>query len=144
MSLDKIKNYDNEDDLCDLYEGKICNSCGDCLGLNNLDTRAVKVSSIIEDEDNAKIIENASGELIDSVLEEDDDFEDDLDLDMEIDDSYTNEDLEKEYVESLIDGVDMEYIDDIEGLNDILEDELKKGSYMEEVFPGFFTIKKQD
>ena len=63
---------------------------------------------------------------------------------MEIDDSYTNEDLEKEYVESLIDGVDMEYIDDIEGLNDILEDELKKGSYMEEVFPGFFTIKKQD
>lgn len=144
MSLDKKEKYENEDDLCDLYEGKICNSCGDCLGLNNLDTRAVKVSSIIEDEDNAKVIDNASGELIDSVLEDDYDFDDDLELDMEIDDSYTNEDLEKEYVEDLIDGVDIEYIDDVEGLNDILDDELKKGSYMEELFPGFFTIKKQD
>ncbi|CDM68398.1 hypothetical protein CM240_1234 [Clostridium bornimense] len=140
MSLDKKEKYENEDDLCDLYEGKICNSCGDCLGLNNLDTRAVKVASIIEDEENAKVIENTSGELIDSVLE--DDCDEDLEMDMEIDDSYTNEDLEKEYVENLIDGVDIEYIDDIEGLNDILDDELKKGSYMEEVFPGFFTIKK--
>lgn len=35
-----------DDDACDLNPEKICNSCGDCLGLNNNDFKVVRIDGL--------------------------------------------------------------------------------------------------
>lgn len=126
-------------DICDLNSNKKCNNCGKCLEMEGIDTKAVKIASVIEDEDDAKVLQTIDSEYINEDLDLDDDFIDeeegdfDENLEARIDDEFDDVDYSDE---------DLEYIDDVDGLSEILEDQEQLAELTEEVFPGFYRIRK--
>ncbi|MHC6179861.1 hypothetical protein ACYUJ6_08390 [Clostridium sp. JNZ X4-2] len=113
-------------DLCDLNPGKKCDNCGKCLEMEGYDMKAVKVDDIIDDENEARKYEEESQyDSIDShyhIIKEDD-----------------NENSEEGN-----DDDPVEFINDIDGLKEILENEnnFKKMAYEE--YPGLIRIQKKD
>lgn len=114
-------------EVCDLDKNKICDNCGKCLELKGQDSKSVIIDRVIEDPE-----EIAKLELGDT--DEDNTSEDDVLLD----------DYDEDYVRTEEDDIplDIELIDDIDGLNEIIEDEERRSKITEEKFPGFFVVKK--
>lgn len=130
LNSNKVCNDCGECDKCDLNPEKICNNCGKCLNIDGFDTRSIRIDDVIEDETEIKKYEE---ELNEENTEETNPVNENEFLN-DYDDDYVNTD-DKE--------VDLELIDDIDGLNEILEDEEKRKKYTEETYPGMFVIKKQ-
>ncbi|URZ00685.1 hypothetical protein [Clostridium felsineum] len=119
--LDENKPCTNcgECDKCDLDPNKVCNNCGKCLNPDNVNTRSILIDNVIDDET------PVSAEIVgenDEILHD-------------YDDDYVEENDEPEELE-------FEFIDDIDGLNDILNNEDKRNKYINETSPGIFTLKK--
>lgn len=124
-------------DICDLDPNKICNNCGKCLEEQGIDTKAIKIDEIIEDEEYADEIQLEEANL--AANNEDEDSDDEY-----LDDDYSKEDDSSNYDEvDYIDVMDMkvEFIDDINGLSEVLEDNSKSDSLFEEQFPGLIKLK---
>lgn len=100
---------------CDLDNNKTCDNCGKCLE-ESKDMRSVKIDEIIEDE-----------------------FEDEDELN-NLDYSYGSKSVCDESIEG---PEEVEFIDDIDGLNEILEDEIKREEYTYEEFPGLIKIRRK-
>ncbi len=113
----KVCNNCGECNKCDLNPSKICNNCGKCLELEGYDARAIDIDEIVEE-----------------VLEINDKEEGDLSKDNIIEKlaSY-NTDLKEEDIK-------VEYIDDIDGLKELLEEHTNTQKLMEEAFPGLFVF----
>lgn len=134
-------------DICDLNSSKKCNNCGKCLEMEGIDTKAVKIASVIEDEEDAKVLQSIDYSYVEEDLELDDSLDEideqlyDDQEDFVIEDDYTAkaEDYNDEFG---YDDEELEYIDDIDGLNEIFDDETKLREVTEEVFPGFYRIRK--
>ena len=120
----------NSDDYCDIYKGRICDNCGDCLEIQGVDTKAIRIADIAKEVEENKKIEEALKKL----MEEE------------------NEDLEDDEVESLTEETWEEYLarqeeyedafDHIEYLEDIdLNDDLTIEEMTEEIFPGVRKLK---
>lgn len=131
LNSNKVCDDCGECDKCDLNPEKICNNCGKCLNIDGFDTRSIRIDDVIEDETEIKKYEeelNGEGTEENNAVNENELLND-------YDDDYVNTD-DKE--------VDLELIDDIDGLNDILEDEEKRKKYTQETYPGMFVIKNQE
>ncbi len=134
-------------DICDLDPNKICNNCGKCLEEEGIDTKAIKIDEIIEDEKYADKIQHEEtnmGEDHDGDCSDDEYSEDDCSDDEYLDDDYSTEEHDPNYNnEDYVDVMDMnvEFIDDINGLGEVLEDNTKSDSLFEEQFPGLIKLK---
>jgi hypothetical protein len=146
LNSNKTCNDCGECDKCDLNNAKICNNCGKCLELQGYDRKIVKIDSIINDSNETENIES-SLEITEFSTEKYDnlDITDESDL---LDDDYTKDYEENLQVTSIEDlnsefdkEPDYEFIDDIDGLNEILEDEEKLRDITDEQFPGLYIIK---
>lgn len=141
----KACNDCGECDNCDLNPSVTCNNCGKCLQDNGTATKAIKIASIIENEEDAVIIENIeSGALEEDLALDLEDYDDEtLDEELEEDEVSINNYILDEVIETNSEDSDFEFIEDIEGLSEILEgiDKVENG-ILEEVFPGFYRIKK--
>ena len=87
MDLNKTNDADldtDADDMCDIYVSKVCDSCGECLGLNGSDYRVVQIDGILKDGVNDEI-DIDEYMLDDTTLDKDSDFEQDnvVDVDYE-------------------------------------------------------------
>ncbi|WP_315114813.1 hypothetical protein [uncultured Clostridium sp.] len=102
---------------CDLDSNKKCNSCGKCLD-ESKDMRSVKIDEIIEED----LEDGLEDEFINS------------------DYNYEAKRIDDEHMEDL---EEIEFIDDVDGLNEILEDEIKREEYTYEEFPGLIRIKRK-
>lgn len=124
--LDKNKLCDDcgECDICDLNPDKKCDNCGKCLEMKDYDMKAVKVDDIIDDEDEFRTYEKDEEEYCLN------DFHSHL-ADGKGNDSNSEEDS------------NVEFIDDIDGLKEALENEeiFKKVAYEE--YPGLIRIQKK-
>ena len=147
----KICDSCGECEVCELNSNKKCNNCGKCLELEGYDVKAIKIDEVFEAEDI------------------DDDFNDKDEIDLseieennsenKIDELTTAEDLikfeeydsllaEKEHLKLTEDDFIpendeiWEYIDDIEGVKDLLENEEENSELLHEEFPGLITLKK--
>ncbi|MFL0249816.1 hypothetical protein ACJDT4_05230 [Clostridium neuense] len=132
LDLNKICNNCGECDKCDLDPNKICNNCGKCLNIDGFDTRSIRIDDVIEDETEIKKIQEELEE--EKTNSADYDEINQTELLNDYDDDYVDTDKKEE--------IDFELIDDIDGLNEILEDEEKRKKYIEETYPGMFSIKK--
>lgn len=132
LDLNKICNNCGECDKCDLDPNKICNNCGKCLNIDGFDTRSIRIDDVIEDETEIKKIQEELEE--EKTNSADYDEINQTKLLNDYDDDYVDTDKKEE--------IDFELIDDIDGLNEILEDEEKRKKYIEETYPGMFSIKK--
>lgn len=136
-----------ECEKCDLNANKKCNNCGKCLEMEGYDMKAIKIDEIIEDdldlkeakiklENNKEIVAPTTSE--NDMKEVEEEFEQREELyDEYIDDYEVNEEKEDEDVWN----DNIEYIDDIDGLNELLEDEDKLKELTSEEFPGFIRFK---
>ncbi len=125
-----------ECEICDLNTNKKCDNCGECLQREGIDTQAIKIDEIKEDKN------FVDKEALKKVLKEDEEelesskkFEQDLENEI-----LQDEELLKDYDENFkeqglyaienVDGVQIEYIEDVDGLSELMEDEsrLKKSS----------------
>ena len=150
----KICNSCGECEVCELNSNKKCNNCGKCLELEGYDVKAIKIDEVFEAEELEEELE--------------DDFNDKNEIDLsqpeehitedEIDELTKSEQLKFEEYDSLLAKKEQtnlnkddfipendevwEYIDDIEGVKDLLENEEDNTELLHEEFPGLITIKK--
>lgn len=145
------KRCDNcgECETCDLDRSKKCNNCGKCLELEGYDMKSIRIDEIIEDEDEIKEYQqetkdieihsqhNAEDVNVDAFSEEGIDY---------INDDYTDEEYKFDYDGlEIIDELDKNviYISDVDGLDEILQDESKMSQLTYEEFPGVIRFKKE-
>ena len=122
-----------EDDYCDVYEGKICDNCGDCLQQEGIDVRAIKIEEISKTVEENEILEaKFKTELEKLRLEDDKELEEKT---ITAEEFLVEDDAETEYVDAF---ENIEYLDDME-----LFDELNLEEMTEEVFPGVRRFKSK-
>ncbi|MDP4145683.1 MAG: hypothetical protein Q8936_14555 [Bacillota bacterium] len=140
FNSNKTCNDCGECDRCDLKPDKTCNNCGKCLELQGIDTKSIKIDAIISDPEEAE-------KLKDEIEYELDDKENDTELDENyelIDDEYTRDSEVEGDLNSLdTDELTYEFIDDIDGLQELMEDEARLKDVATEQFPGFYVIKNK-
>lgn len=134
-------------DICDLNSSKKCNNCGKCLEMEGIDTKAVKIASVIEDEKDAEILQSVAYSEIEEDLELDEEEAVEDELDYEEEEESSLDEIDSQYFDDIEDefGIkddELEYIDDVDGLNEILEDEDRLKELTEEVYPGVYRIRK--
>jgi len=129
MKLDLSKYH--EDDICDVYENRLCDNCGDCLFTDGRDSRAINIESIAKNLDENKYLEEEYKKMIEMIKEEH---------------NYEEEEETKTFDFSILDSDDSEYVDafdHIEYIDDLdFEAEEDLESLTEEIFPGVRKIKK--
>ncbi|ABS40269.1 hypothetical protein [Clostridium botulinum] len=137
-----------ECEICDLDQNKKCDNCGECLQREGIDTQAIKIDEIKEDknfvdkEDLKKVLKEDEKEL-ESLKEFEEDLENEILQETELlkdyDENFKEQGL---YAIENVEGVEIEYIEDVDGLSELMEDEsrLKKVAYEE--FPGLIKIRE--
>ncbi|EPS49817.1 hypothetical protein CFSAN002367_14414 [Clostridium botulinum CFSAN002367] len=123
-----------ECEICDLDQNKKCDNCGECLQREGIDTQAIKIDEIKEDknfvdkEDLKKVLKEDEKEL-ESLKEFEEDLENEIlqetELIKDYDENFKEQGL---YAIENVEGVQIEYIEDVDGLSELMEDEsrLKK------------------
>ncbi|KEH96015.1 hypothetical protein [Clostridium massiliodielmoense] len=122
LELNKECNDCGECNKCDLNPNKKCNNCGKCLELEGYDTKAINIEQIFEEDDN-------------------DYDEEELELTSKTSNIEELAEINKDLTES---DVKMEYIDDIDGLKELINDDTNTNSLINEVFPGFIVLGKSN
>jgi hypothetical protein len=149
-----------ECERCDLNSNKKCDNCGKCLAQDGFDMKGIKIDEIIEREGEANEYNNESEQNLNtknssdihSGLNKDTIVEDKSceNIHEEYLDDYddckeeTKKTLEDIYEEEDFEDENIEYIDDIEGLGELLDDDERLSEIAYEEFPGFIRIKKGD
>jgi hypothetical protein len=100
--------------------------------MEGFDMKAVKIDSIIENKDEAI-------EYDKNLIKKGDEFNDNEDVEIFDDyiDGYVYEKENFDYIEE-----NMEFIDDIDGLRELLEDENEVSTMMVEEFPGLYKLNR--
>ncbi len=112
----KVCNNCNECNTCDLNPSKRCNNCGKCLELEDYDMKAIKIDTILDDEDELKDYQIEEPEIM----------------------AY---DQNNSYMENMKEST-LEFIDDIDGLREILDNKDKFNKIIHEEYPGLIKIIK--
>ena len=135
---------------CDLSSSKKCDNCGQCLELEGIDTKEVRINELIvenDKKDNIKVVndlkvaEDKINQKQEEVCEKEDDssvegLESDEPVDLEYDLQESEESMDVMDNEELWDR-----IDDVEELAEIMADESIKDRLMDESFPGLYRMK---
>jgi len=101
----------------------LCNNCGKCLQLEGYDVKAIDIDEIIDD--------------LSEVNEYDTCEEKIEDINIDIDSlKLLNRDLKDS-------DISLEYIDDVDGLNDLLDNIDNSDEVIKEVFPGLLIVNKK-
>lgn len=114
-------------EVCDLDPNKKCDNCGKCLEMEGYDMKAVKIDQIIDNENEAREYEEEISESENNV----NDFHYQLN-----DEKNVQENLKD-------DEINEEFIDDVDGLREVLEDREKYKNIAYEDYPGLIRIKKR-
>ena len=147
-----------ECEICELNSNKKCNNCGECLELEGYDVKAIKIDEVFEGKVPEKLEDNIhdknkidlTGDLI--KLQSENEVQVDVDVEDQLEEisSLDEDDLlsaEEEFLKLNDDGYIpennevWEYIDDIDGARELLEEDDSSGLLREE-FPGLIVLKK--
>jgi len=140
-----------ECEICELNSNKKCNNCGKCLELEGYDIKAIKIDEVFEHEavNDVDDIDNSEEQDLSEVTENDieDDIKDDIDKDPkleEYDSLLANQELSNLDKDDFIaeNNEVWEFIDDIDGVKDLLENEEENSEFLQEEFPGLIRVKK--
>ncbi|WP_231169101.1 MULTISPECIES: hypothetical protein [Clostridium] len=125
LEVNKECNDCGECNKCDLNPNKKCNNCGKCLEKEGYDTKAINIEQIFEEDDDDFIEEefNEVGEPDNAV---------DIDTLAEVNKNLKDSDVK------------IEYIDDIDGLKELIDDDTNTNSLINEIFPGFIVLNKSN
>ena len=122
-----------EDDYCDLFSKKICDTCGKRSEEDGIDTRAINIDDIAKTVEENAFIEEELKNALDALKEEKKDSEEELTLE-NYNDILNNLDNNEDYVDAFDNIV---YFDELGVDNDTELEELT-----EEIYPGIRKMKK--
>ncbi len=114
----------NECNLCDLDRNKICNNCGRCLEVDGIDIKAVNIAEVATNEYESSVFEQD--------LEDTEDIHYEVENKEEAKDSLGSEDYKDAW----------DFIEDIDELQEIIDDDEKFNHMFYEEFPGLIKLKK--
>lgn len=120
--------------ICTCEEGHICDNCAKCLSLDGYEARAIKIDEVIEKDEDSNVKFDL-GDFSDFDLLE----SEELSLDEPGDNENSDEELP--YIDALDEG-NWEYLEDIEGMEEILHD-TNSSDVLVEQFPGLYVINKK-
>lgn len=115
---------DNED-LCDIFENKICDNCGKCLENDGIDIRAINIEDIAKDVEENKYLEEELKLALEALKEEE--KVEELDASKYLDD--------EEYIDAFD---NIAYLDELG-----LSDDLSLEDLTEEIYPGVLKFKSK-
>ena len=125
-----------ECDTCVFDKKKTCDNCGKCLELEGYDMKSVQIDKVIESQQDSKEVEIDLGDFSDFDLGEEEEL-----LDEDFEESF-EEDDDLPYVDVMDDENNWDYIDDIEGISELVDD-ISSSDEMVEKFPGLYVYKKK-
>lgn len=138
---------------CDLDPKEECNNCGDCLSKGDYDSKAILIDELSPEELEEEMRKDEEGnEILDFFKSQDIDLEYvEAALKQSFDESGETDEYKegKEFLEnhkelySDYNPDNLEFIDDIENLNEVLQNKETFKKCAEEVFPGFIKLKKE-
>lgn len=146
----KVCNSCGECDVCELNSEKKCNNCGKCLELEGYDVKAIKIDEVFEDE----LIEELEDDFYDkNDIDLSEEQKEDDKIEVEVDEIPKLEEYEAMLAEEEFSKLNKddfiavndeiwEYIDDVEGVKELLENEDDNSELLHEEFPGLITLKK--
>ena len=142
----KICSNCGECEVCELNASKKCNNCGRCLELEGYDVKAIKIDEVFEDKVLEELEDDIFGENEAVLSEEEDNIQnqiDELPIFEECNSLLAEEEYSKLNKDDFISENDevWEYIDDIEGAKELLENEDDNSGLLHEEFPGLIRLK---
>ncbi|MCB2292133.1 hypothetical protein LGK95_01085 [Clostridium algoriphilum] len=143
----KICNDCGECEVCELNSNKKCDNCGKCLELEGFDVKAIKIDEVFEDAGTEKLQDDIyKTDEIDENDAEEDNTENKNDEVAKIEDYESflaEEELEKLNKDDYIaqNNEVWEFIEDIDGVKALLEDEEDNSEFLKEEFPGLIRLK---
>ena len=143
----RICNNCGECEICELNSNKKCNNCGKCLELEGYDVKAIKIDEVFEDEMLEELEDNFYDKNEIDLSEEEDNIQNEIDelpIVEESDSFLEEEEYSKLNKDDFIpeNNEVWEYIDDIEGAKELLENEEDNSDLLHEEFPGLIRLKK--
>lgn len=111
--------------ICELDSKKKCNNCGKCMEKEGFDLREIKIDEVLDMPEEITEYENLDEEFC-----RDNKYVDLIDLQSEISDGDSSEEI------------DFEYIEDHEEIKEILDNENEFNKMADEVFPGLIKIAR--
>lgn len=133
-----------ECDRCDLNSNKKCTNCGKCLELEGYDMKAIKIDEILEDKIDEEELQQENENHYHVHKKENE-------LEFQYEEQSKHKSLSKEtdndnFKDNKFETMDdkIEYIDDIEGLREIIEDEGAFKDLTYEEFPGLIRFKGEE
>jgi hypothetical protein len=148
FNIKKICDNCGECDICELNRSKKCDNCGKCLELEGYDVKAIKIDEVFEHEEIEEILEE---DIVDVEVDEIEAVEDNLTDNDEIDkipkisdydEFLAEEEILKQNKDEYIpeNNETWEYIDDIDGARELLENEEDNSELLKEKFPGLIIL----
>lgn len=152
-----------ECEICELNSNKKCNNCGECLELEGYDVKAIKIDEVFEGKDLEGLESNVYNkneiDLSENLvkLQSENETEDETEVDVDLEDpieelsnieEYDLVSAEDDFFKLNNDGFIpennevWEYIDDIDGARELLEEEGDNSGLLHEEFPGLIVLKR--
>jgi len=148
FNVKRICNDCGECEVCELNSNKKCDNCGKCLELEGYDVKAIKIDEVFEDAGTEKLqgdIYNSDEiDASDGVEGNMENKNDELAKVKDYELFLAEEELEKLNKDDYIaqNNEVWEFIDDIAGVKELLEDEEDNSELLKEEFPGLIKLKK--
>lgn len=148
FNINKICDNCGECEICELDHNKKCDNCGKCLELEGYDVKAIKIDEVFEHEE---IVDVEVEDIVDVEVDEIEVVEDKLIDNDEIDelpkisdyDAFlAEEEILKQNKDEYIpeNNETWEYIDDIDGVSELLESDEDNSELLKEKFPGLIIL----
>ncbi|MEK6266134.1 MAG: hypothetical protein N2B06_15385 [Clostridium sp.] len=148
FNISKICDNCGECEICELNRSKKCDNCGKCLELEGYDVKAIKIDEVFEHEEIEEILEE---DIVDVEVDEMEAVEDKLTDNDEIDkkpkisdydEFLAEEEILKQNKDEYIpeNNETWEYIDDIDGVSELLENDEDTSELLKEKFPGLIIL----
>jgi len=137
-----------ECEVCELNSNKKCDNCGKCLELEGFDVKAIKIDEVFENAGTGKLDDDIYNmDKIEEPIAEEENIENNDEEALKIK-NYEAFLVEEEEAKLNKDkyipenNEVWEFIDDIDGAKELLEDEEDNSEFLQEEFPGLIRLKK--
>ncbi len=129
----KVCNDCGECNVCEYNRDKICDNCGKCLEIEGYDVKAIKIDEVFEKNKEEEIKINLEDFSDFDIIEDEDSFEEDV---------VPSEEDEIPYIDALDDESNWDYISDVEGMDELMEETGTDGLLHEE-YPGLYVVNNK-
>ncbi|MBU3182278.1 hypothetical protein [Clostridium psychrophilum] len=133
-------------EVCELNSNKKCDNCGKCLELEGYDVKAIKIDEVFENEGPEKIEDTIyNKDKINAIESKEENTNDEQSKTEDYNSFLEEEELLKSSKDDYIpqNNEVWEFIDDIDGVKELLDEQEDNSAVLKEEFPGLIRLKNK-